>query len=231
MKEASTKKMMDYLSMYNLDQYFPGTYKDKLQLFSFTEGEDLFVPGERLDRLYFLVEGKIKIYTLTPEGQSLINRFKKPLAVIGDVEYIKQSAVLNSVEAVSSGEMIGFPYAALKDLEKEHPAILRFLLEMVAHKFYTEAHFTSMHMLYPVEVRLAGYLLSISSVGEGTAFHQEMRTSNLSELAEWIGTSYRHLNRVLRKMEADEVIERSRGSIMIKNLQELRLLAKGNIYE
>ncbi|WP_281658158.1 Crp/Fnr family transcriptional regulator [Halobacillus sp. Cin3] len=231
MKEASTKKMMDYLSMYNLDPYFPGTYKDKLQLFSFTEGEDLFVPGERLDRLYFLVEGKIKIYTLTPEGQSLINRFKKPLAVIGDVEYIKQSAVLNSVEAVSSGEMIGFPYAALKDLEKEHPAILRFLLEMVAHKFYTEAHFTSMHMLYPVEVRLAGYLLSISSVGEGTAFHQEMRTSNLSELAEWIGTSYRHLNRVLRKMEADEVIERSRGSIMIKNLQELRLLAKGNIYE
>lgn len=231
MKEANTKKMMDYLSMYDLDQYFPGPYKDKLQLFSFTEGEDLFVPGEKLDRLYFLVEGKIKIYTLTPEGQSLINRFKKPLAVIGDVEYVKQSAVLNSVEAVSSGEMIGFPYTALKDLEKEHPAILRFLLEMVAHKFYTESHFTSMHMLYPVEVRLAGYLLSISSVGEGTAFHQEMRTSNLSELAEWIGTSYRHLNRVLRKMEADEVIERSRGSIMIKNLQELRLLAKGNIYE
>lgn len=231
MKEGNIQKITDYLIKYDLEKYFPGSYKDKLQLFSFTEGEDLFVPGEKLDRLYFLVEGKIKIYTLTPEGQSLINRFKKPLAVIGDVEYVKESAVLNSVEAVSPGEMIGFPYAALKELEKEHPSILRFLLEMVAHKFYTESHFTSMHMLYPVDVRLAGYLLSISSAGEGTAFHQEMRTSSLSELAEWIGTSYRHLNRVLKKMEADGIIERARGSIMIKNPAQLRQLAKGNIYE
>jgi CRP/FNR family transcriptional regulator, putaive post-exponential-phase nitrogen-starvation regulator len=230
-KELNGAESETFINKFELDDLFPEDFRKKVHVFCFEKGDVLFTTGEKLCDLYFLVEGKIKIFTHTPEGKLLINRFKRPPALIGDVEYIKGSAVINSVEAVTDGMFLSVPFTDLAQLEKEHPAIIRFLLETMANKFYTEMHATSMHMLYPVEVRLASYLLSISEIGEGTVFHEEMRTSNLMELAEWIGTSYRHLNRVLKKMAADGVIERENGSIKIKDLGKLNILAKGNIYE
>ncbi len=231
MRDIQTEKLKDYMSQYKLDTIFPESIEKHIKMYAFQSRETLFSTGEELDEMYFLVEGKIKIFTLTPEGKSLINRFKRPLALIGDVEYVQRTSVTNSVESVTDGVMLSIPFSELAKLEKGHPAFIRFLLETVAHKFYTESYTASIHMLYPVEVRLASYLLSISSVAEGTMFHQEMRTSNLRELAEWIGTSYRHLNRVLKKMVADDIIERSNGLITIKDLDKLSTLANGNIYE
>ncbi|QHE52869.1 Crp/Fnr family transcriptional regulator [Pontibacillus sp. HMF3514] len=231
MKEIQPINIASYMRQYKLDGLFPEYFQNHIKLYGFQTGDVLFSTGEELSELYFLVEGKIKIFTLSPEGKSLINRFKRPLALIGDVEYVKGNVVMNSVEAVTDGFMLAAPFSELEKLEQDHPAFIRFLLETVSHKFYTESHTTSMHMLYPVEVRLASYLLSISSLGEGTMFHQEMRTSNLRELAEWIGTSYRHLNRVLKKMASDNIIERSNGSIIIQDLDKLSTLANGNIYE
>ncbi|MGP4060346.1 Crp/Fnr family transcriptional regulator [Halobacillus sp. H74] len=225
------KEIRQYLQEYELEYLFPPNFKDRLKMYRFSKGETICTIGDKLDEMFFLVEGKIKIYTTSPEGKSLINRFKRPLAVIGDVEYVKGSAVLNSVEAVADGVMLAISFEELQEIEKVHPPYIRFLLETVAQKFYAESHITSMHMLYPVEVRLASYLLSISSDGKGTVFHEEMRTENLTELAEWIGTSYRHLNRVLKKMAADGIIDRANGSIKIKHLADLRVLANGNIYE
>ncbi|CDQ17810.1 cAMP-binding domain of CRP or a regulatory subunit of cAMP-dependent protein kinases [Halobacillus karajensis] len=231
MKENKGIDSFQYMKDYELERIFPVEFRKKMRVYSFHKGDLLFTTGQMLNELYFLVEGKIKIYTLTPEGKSLINRFKRPLGVIGDVEYVKGSPVINSVEAVSDGVMLAATFTDLKVLEANHPPFTRFLLETVAHKFYTESQATSLHMLYPVEVRLASYLLSISSDGEGTLFHQEMRTENLTELAEWVGTSYRHLNRVLKRMNAGDIIERLNGSIKIKDLEKLRHLANGNIYE
>ena len=231
MKEIQGANPYQYITQFELDDLFPADFRKHIKIYFFEKGDVLFSTGEELDELYFLMEGKIKIFTHTPEGKLLINRFKRPLALIGDVEYSKGTAVLNSVEAVTDGVFLSICFEELASLEKENPAIMRFLFDTVAHKFYTESHITSMHMLYPVEVRLASYLLSISEAGEGTMFHQEMHTSNLMELAEWIGTSYRHLNRVLKKMATDDLIERVNGSITIKDLEKLSILAKGNIYE
>ncbi|BCB04138.1 Crp/Fnr family transcriptional regulator [Bacillus sp. KH172YL63] len=231
MKEIQGAEPDTMLKEFELERYFPEDFRSLIKVYGFEKGDVLFSAGEAFHELYFLTKGKIKIFTNTPDGKMLINRFKRPLAVLGDVEYAKGSAVINSVEAVTDGVFISLPFKDLSRLEREHPAIIRFLFDTVAHKFYTESHATSMHMLYPVEVRLASYLLSISEAGEGTMFHQEMHTSNLMELAEWIGTSYRHLNRVLKKMASDDLIDRVNGSITIKNLEKLSILAKGNIYE
>ncbi|MCA1054426.1 Crp/Fnr family transcriptional regulator [Rossellomorea aquimaris] len=231
MKELQVDDILHLLEKVELSDLFPAHFRERINVYQFEKGDVLFSTGEELHALYFLVEGKIKIFTHTPEGKLLINRFKRPPALIGDVEYSKGGPVINSVEAVTGGMFLSISFTDLARLEAEHPAITRFLFDTVAHKFYTELHATSMHMLYPVEVRLASYLLSISEIREGTMFHQEMRTSNLMELAEWIGTSYRHLNRVLKNMAAEQIIERENGSIIIKDLDKLSLLAKGNIYE
>jgi CRP-like cAMP-binding protein len=116
-------------------------------------------------------------------------------------------------------------------METNRYEFLHFLLEIVTQKFYTESHAASLNRLYPVEVRLASYLLSLSSEGSGSMFHKEMNTSNLTEIADLIGTSYRHLNRVIHKLCGEGIIQRKKGILYIKDLSRLRDRADGNIYE
>ncbi|MNI78242.1 DNA-binding transcriptional activator YeiL [compost metagenome] len=85
--------------------------------------------------------------------------------------------------------------------------------------------------MYPVEVRLASYLLSISTEEDGTVFHEELDAFNLTDIANLIGTSYRHLNRVIQKLCTDGLIERNQGFILVKDRAGLREVAGHNIYE
>ncbi|WP_285767067.1 cyclic nucleotide-binding domain-containing protein [Peribacillus sp. SI8-4] len=223
--------ILEYLDQFQLNLVFSEESKRKLSLHHFQKGEILCARGEDIQYMYFLIKGKVKIFTTSPEGKSLIVRFKTPLALFGDVEYVKGMNVLHTVEAVSEGMVLRIHFDDLRAMESNRSEFLNFLLEIITQKFYTESHATSLNRLHPVETRLASYLLSLSSEGGGSMFHKEMGTSNLTEIADLIGTSYRHLNRVIRKLCEEGVIKRSQGSLYIEDLSMLRELADGNIYE
>ncbi|KGX92378.1 Crp/Fnr family transcriptional regulator [Pontibacillus halophilus JSM 076056 = DSM 19796] len=187
--------------------------------------------GDHLHSMYFLVKGKVKIYTTTEEGKSLILRFKTPFAVIGDLEYIRGGDVFNEVECVMDSLLLAVPFQILRRHEQERIEFYHFLLDIMTEKFYTESHASSLNMMYPVDVRLASYLLSLSEDGFGTMYYEEMRTANLKELADLIGTSYRHLNRVIERFVSDGLLRRERGTLTVLDRAKLRVVAKGNIYE
>ncbi|MCA0971939.1 Crp/Fnr family transcriptional regulator [Halobacillus litoralis] len=229
MKEIKESKVK--IEDYGLERVFTQATIERMKYFEVKKGDILCVKGDSLEHMYFLLSGKIKIHTVSQEGKGLILRFKTPMAIIGDVEYIQGTEVFHTVEAVTDGYMVGISFQDLRMFEQENTRFLHYLLEVISHKFYTESHASTLNMLYPVDVRLASYLLSISEDGKGSMFHEEMRTSNLQEFADVMGTSYRHLNRILLNFHEQGIIERKRGSIRIKDLDLLREKAKGNIYE
>ncbi|SDJ51527.1 Crp/Fnr family transcriptional regulator [Salimicrobium halophilum] len=224
------ERFQTYLSRFLNDTFSPASI-ETMTLLKMDQGQVLWEKGDELDHLYFLVEGKIKIHTSSAEGKGLILRFKNPLAVIGDVEYVKGTEVFHTVEAVTDGYFLAIPFQQLKQEEQENRSFLHFLLDVITHKFYTEAHASTLNMLYDVDVRLASYLLSLTDDGKGSMFHEEMRTKTLKETAEVIGTSYRHLNRVLREFQNEGILDKQRGTIKIKDIDLLREKAEGNIYE
>jgi CRP-like cAMP-binding protein len=85
--------------------------------------------------------------------------------------------------------------------------------------------------MYPVEVRLASYLLSVTQDENDSLFSGQLSTTRLTDIANLIGTSYRHLNRVIRQFCSNGLIERGKGFILIKDREALKTLAGGNIYE
>ncbi|WP_050614432.1 Crp/Fnr family transcriptional regulator [Bacillus testis] len=220
-----------YLETNQLHEYFSRVDVNKIKLCRFDKGEMMITAGEPLQEMLFLVEGKVKIFTVTAEDKRLIIRFLKAFAMLGDIEFANEENAITSVEAITDCLVLSIPYNYLKETIGKNPSFLYFLLQSISHKFRTKTNFTTFNVLYPVEVRFASYLLSISTDSKGTVFREEMKHSSLADIADMIGTSYRHLNRVIQKLCNEQVIERAKGSIHIKNLQKLRDLAKDNIYE
>ncbi|MNC29965.1 DNA-binding transcriptional activator YeiL [compost metagenome] len=60
---------------------------------------------------------------------------------------------------------------------------------------------------------------------------EEIRTSTLADMADLLGTSYRHLNRIVRRFVEEGIIERKKGSLSVLDQNKLAQLANGNLYE
>jgi CRP-like cAMP-binding protein len=135
------------------------------------------------------------------------------------------------VEAVSSVYMIGVQHTKLKKFTHDFSPFLQFILKIITEKFYLKNNSMSFNLMYPVEVRLASYLLSVTQDENESLFTGQLSTTSLTDTANLIGTSYRHLNRVIKQFCSDGLVERSKGFILIKDREALKTIAGGNIYE
>lgn len=231
--QDSKKKLMisAFLQKYELDKIFAPLGIDQFELLHLPKGQILCSKGDEINSMYFLVEGKVKIYTSTLDDKRLILRFQKALGLIGDIEFIQGTPVLHTIETSTECFVLKLPYQVLRKAAVNDPQFLIFLLDILANKFRAKTDAATLNLLYPVEVRVASYLLSTQADDEGLFYHEEAEGSSMVDIADMVGTSYRHLNRVIKKLCNDKVIERVGGQLFIKDIEKLRDIAKNNIYE
>ena len=232
MKERqATEEIDEYLRSHRVETIFTDEIIPHLTVFEFEKGEQICSQGEPVEYLYILVKGKVKIFTTSEDGKTLILSFKTPLEVIGDIEYVQEIDTINTVEAVSPVVMIGIRQSVVRRFLKDHSPFLQFLLKIITRKFYIKSQFMRHNILYPVETRLASYLVSVAYDENEALVNGKVSTSNLTDIANLIGTSFRHLNRVIKDFCIKGLVERDNGAIVIKDLEGLKSLAKEDLYE
>ena len=232
MQESEKEHMIStFLKKYDLNKIFNPLGINQFELLHIPKGQVICSKGDEINDMYFLVEGKVKIYTTTLDDKRLILRFQKALGIIGDIEFIQGTSVLHTIEASTKCSVLKLPYQILRKAAANDPRFLSFLLNVITSRFRAKTDAATLNLLYPVEVRLASYLLSTTTDDERLLFHEEAKDSSLMDIADMVGTSYRHLNRVIKKLCNDQVIERSEGRLYVKDVKKLREIAKNNIYE
>lgn len=232
MKEIQdSAQLQAYMNQYGFQDIFNEKLKSSMTLYDFERGELICSQGDLAESLYILVKGKIKVFTTSPEGRSLILNFTTPVEVIGDIEYVQNIKIMNTVEAVTPVQMIGVPCRLMRKYGQDSPALLSFLLDVITRKFHQKNNTLRFNLLYPVEVRLASYLLSVTYDDSDPGYQGKLSTLVLTDVANLIGTSYRHLNRTIRKMCQDGLIIRSKGFLIVKDREGLSRIADKNIYE
>lgn len=219
------QRIAEYLHHYQLSDLFPDHVREEMIVATYSSSERLFSQGDEADTLYLLIKGKLKISMLSPEGKRLILAFKTPFDIVGDVEYVRDCPFINTVEAVTDIVVIGISYDALRRNMADNAAWLQFLLQTITKKFETKTRAMNFNLLYTVDVRIASYLLSM------TPTQQMLQSTSLIDMADLIGTSYRHLNRVLQQFEQAGWIMKKRGKITLLDRSALLEQAGQNIYE
>ncbi|MDT8974646.1 helix-turn-helix domain-containing protein [Paenibacillus sp. chi10] len=231
MKEIKDREQLaHYLEIHQITSIFNAQIMPHLTLYTYDQGELICSQGDPAEYLSVLVKGKVKVYNTSAEGKALIVSFKTALEAVGDIEYVQGIDFMNTVEAVSTVHMIVVHYRWLHQYAKEDAKLLQFLLKLITTKFCMKSDSLSFNLMYPVEARLASYLLSITYDESDPRFNGQLRTGSLRDVANFIGTSYRHLNRVIHKFCEEGLVERNRGFISIKDREQLRALAGHNIY-
>ncbi|WP_315118654.1 cyclic nucleotide-binding domain-containing protein [uncultured Clostridium sp.] len=226
MKILNDKSQLEYyIKKYELNNIFQINMKKHMQLISFDEGENILRKGEKIEYFYFLVEGKIKVYTIVENGRVLLFHFYEPLNIIGDAEFFEDNITKCNIQAITDTICIAVPLNIIKDKTYNDIKFIRFLGKKLSEKFLDYTIFSSVNILYPLENRLASYILAMCSEREDN-YGEAIYIDKLKEIADLLGTSYRHLLRTIKKLSDKNIIRKEEKSIVILDFKRLQELAK-----
>lgn len=184
-------------------------------------GEIVIRADDPVTDLLFFVKGRIKIYSTMENGQRLLAAIYKPFDVLGEVELFSADRYTLSVEALTNTVCLGLPVAAIRRSAARNYRLLMYLCGRLGAKLRDRVIAESINVRYPVENRLASYLLA-STDGEGWI----LGTDDLGEISDYLGASYRQLARVVRVFRDAGILDPTRGRIRVVDRRKLAPLAR-----
>ena len=224
-------KLEHYIKKYNIEDFFGIDMEKYMELLSFEKGSHIVKTNEPIKYLYFFVRGKLKVYTILKNGKSLLFRLYKPLNVIGDVEFIDCDIANSNIEAIEDCLCIGISMCNIRNYAINDPTFLKCMCRSLGKKFISSSISSSINILYPLENRLASYLLAITPENiKHSNFDGGIITDKFTEMADLLGTSYRHLIRTINKLCEQKILKKEKNFISILDISELEKLA-GDLYE
>lgn len=223
------QKIEEYIKTYEMKDLFTDDMRGHMILYMFNKNEYICRENEHLENMYFLVQGKAKVSKHLENGKSLLISFYRPLTIIGDVEFIRNDATDCSVQAMESTYCIGINFNIVRTkLTKDCKFLLR-ICEYLGDKLTESSNNSSINLLYPLEERLAGYIIAFADSGEDN-FHRFKFKESYTEISELLGTSYRHLHRTLSKFCEEGILKKCDNGYEIKDYDKLFCLA-GDLYK
>jgi CRP-like cAMP-binding protein len=209
-----------------INRRFSSDLRKWMILYHIERGEEVYELNQPVAMFYFLALGTLKVSYALDNGKVVLLRFIKPPGVCGDVEIGINRPVKTTVSAATDCHLVGIRLDVIKE-KTAHDAIFKdFIIESLSHKVMAVSNAMAINLSYPLENRFAGYLLSISSQVDDRRI-QEIKTFDLREIATMLGTSYRHLCRVIREFTDSGLIDKRRSQIIILDFPGLEALSAG----
>jgi CRP-like cAMP-binding protein len=184
-------------------------------------GELIIRSGDPVRELLFFVEGLAKVYSRMENGQSLLAAFYRPFDVFGEAELFSAGGYTLNVEAMTDTLCLGLPVPAIKKAADKNVRLFMYLCYRMGAKLSERVVAESINLRYPVENRLASYLLAATDE-EGWI----LGSDDLGELADFLGSSYRQLARVVRVFRSRGILDPARGRIRVIDRTALEPFAR-----
>ncbi len=182
----------------------------------FARREVLFHEGDPGDTLHLIDKGRVAVRITTPLGDVAT------LAVLGPGECVGEMAILGTgqrgatVVALEKSETLSLHRDQFEAMRREHPAVDRFLIDVLAAEVRRLDGQLMEALFLPVERRVLRRLVALTGIygDESDANGSEIPLTQ-DDLASLAGTSRATVNRVLRQAEEAGWLSLGRGRIKI----------------
>lgn len=189
--------------------------------FHFNKGELLFREGDKVEGMYFIYSGKVKVHKKWDDEKELIVRFagKGDIAghrgLGGDTHYPVSATALEPVEVCFID--LGFFIASLK---VNHDFTFQLLMFFAEELQESERKMRNMaHM--PVKGRVIQALLKLKDkYGTGEEGFVDISITK-QDIASYAGTTYETVFRIMNELAEDKIIRMQGKHFSILNMNEL----------
>ncbi len=196
-------------------------------------GELLCGRGDPGDRLFVVLEGRLRVSVVTAEGRELSMRIAGPGEMVGEIAVFDGGARSTDMTAIGPTRVGALPAEALFAALAEHPAIARNALRLVCRRLRDTTEQLESIALYPIEQRLARLLLVALRDAPATPGRREPVALNLTqtEIAQLLGASRPKVNGALAKLEQAGALRRTADRLFCDRARLTEIAETGHAFE
>jgi CRP-like cAMP-binding protein len=209
--------------------HLPAHLQDSLmaaaRLRRLTPGRSLFRRGDPPCGLYAVLEGAIRIGSVSEQGkQTVLTRIELPYW-FGEVSLFDGLPRTHDAFSETHTILLQVPQAALTSLLEKEPLYWRHFALLMSQKLRLTFVHLEQQTLLPAPARVACRLLLIAE-GYGEINHsRRIIEVSQEQLAQMLSMSRQSTNKILKDLQAQGVLDISYGEIKILSLEKLRAAA------
>lgn len=218
MKTITQQELLErYYNYFPLADFFSFNITPYVSVVRFESEEEILQEGISPSILYYLIEGRAKLFLSHENGRiSLINFLNAP-CLIGEMELIGAQNYSNGITAITSCTCYAIRINECRVQILEDVKFLRYLCLFLSQKAIGNTHNYAQNQSYSLEVRLANFIL-VSS-------HNQYYTEKHTEASEFLGVTYRHLLYVLADFVKRGLLIKTDSGYYISNVLTLQQIA------
>jgi CRP/FNR family transcriptional regulator len=190
----------------------------------FRRGGQIFSEGDDGDGFYGILQGRVKVFKVSPDGKEHILHIFTPGQIFGEVPVFAGEKFPANAEALHETRALFFPRSAFMALLQKNPALSLKLLADLSVKLRQFAAQIENLSLKEIPARLATYLLVLA--GEQGRDDQVSLSISKGQLASLLGTIPETLSRILAKLSSQQLIRVEGRKIALVDAEGLKDLAQ-----
>ncbi|MBR1865869.1 MAG: transcriptional regulator YeiL [Lachnospiraceae bacterium] len=186
------------------------------ELHRFAAEEDILREGERPNYLYYLVSGRAKLYLTHDNGRITLINFLGAPCFLGEMELLDEEKYSDGVKAITECVCYAIRINECRERLLNDTEFLRYLCRFLSRKAVGNTANYSRNQSYPLKNRMASFILETAVNG----MYRERHT----EVAEYLGVTYRHLLYVIAELVQDGTLIKTESGYRIADLGKLKRL-------
>jgi CRP-like cAMP-binding protein len=192
------------------------------------KGSAVFEQGETAKAFYVLLNGRLKVVKVTPDGQQVVIRFVVPGDIYGIAKALNREDYPATATALVDSVTLAWDMAVWDEFMERHPAFARNVMQMMGRRI-EEAHTRLKEMAtQDVEHRVAHAVLRLVSqsgrkVEEGVLVDFPITRQEIAEVS---GTTLHSVSRVLSAWENAGLVVVGRQKVIVCDLERLSRIAE-----
>ncbi len=176
-----------------------------------------------------VTSGRVKIFSLTEEGEEIVLAVRGPGALLGEISAVDGAPRSASVAALEPVTALVLPVAAFLDFLGTHPAAAMVLLRLITSRLRDADRKRVEFAAYDIAGRVARRLVELADrFGEPSPDGVRITVAlSQDELAGWVGASREAVAKALRVLRDRGYLSTGRRTMTVLDLDGLRGRAGG----
>lgn len=193
----------------------------------YSAGQSIFARGDQGTDIFLVIEGRVRLSILTAEGRELSFNHAVAGDIFGEIAALDGGERSADATALVDTRMTVLAMAALDRMMVDKPTLARAVIGFLCHRLRNVSDHLENVALFPVEARLARFLLHAlgpAPAGQETGSQRLTLGISQTELALLLGASRPKVNAALAVLESAGAVQRS-GQVLVCDREMLGRLA------
>ena len=194
-----------------------------MTLVKVTKGHTLFKEGEEGDRLFVVLDGKLKLGKSSPDGRENLQEILGPGEMFGELSLFDPGPRTATATAITDAKLLMLPHEKVLDLITSQPAVSLELLRRLAQRLRDSRGEQSDLVFVDVPGRVAKAIIDLGErFGEtkDDGLHVKHDLTQ-EELAQLVGASRETVNKALADFAARGWVSLEPRAVVIKDYERI----------